>query len=439
MEYCGKLGDNGISRKALTKTLASFTAVIFTMAGACELPALDYTEVSMSRKAYYDNEMVIRYQNGEETFDAMKAKDILMGGISDAGMQKKSLEDIARESENINRNLGNALSCAENGGTLSDDSLFIWSGDVQESSVTDWTLPENSKAEYSKIHGLPEITEGQPPMGNTIPNPPTNHQLPEMSGEESAPTPPKEEISATPPADNNAVNPPPENIVPNTPETEVPGDTAIPDIPNTDEGAGAPGDTGTTDTPSDGGGADAVPMPGFQINADGMIYGVIYEEGLVDADGCLELPTQGCSGILKGAFDKIDAGICEIIIPPNITFIDNGALADLPELSWIDAMEGNPNYSSVDGVLFDSSQSTIMAFPAGRIGTYNVPEFVERFAEDSFTNVNIEKLDMRTCGLVEAGPGIFGGNGGNGLVIFAPKAYLEGYQIIFGDMDVIVE
>jgi hypothetical protein len=48
----------------------------------------------------------------------------------------------------------------------------------------------------------------------------------------------------------------------------------------------------------------------------------------------------------------------------------------------VDAL--NPNYSSVEGVLFDKSQATILEYPGGRTGSYQVPDTVRLIGEEAF-------------------------------------------------------
>jgi hypothetical protein len=43
-------------------------------------------------------------------------------------------------------------------------------------------------------------------------------------------------------------------------------------------------------------------------------------------------------------------------------------------LTWIDVSEANSNYASVDGVLFSKDQTTLVAFPRGRTGSYSIPD-----------------------------------------------------------------
>lgn len=53
-------------------------------------------------------------------------------------------------------------------------------------------------------------------------------------------------------------------------------------------------------------------------------------------------------------------------------------------LQRINVAEGNLNFASEDGVLFDKDKKTLICFPCGRTGTYTVPEYVQTIGEDAF-------------------------------------------------------
>lgn len=174
---------------------------------------------------------------------------------------------------------------------------------------------------------------------------------------------------------------------------------------------------------------------GFLIDEAGMIYG-IDAETLVVTDGYLELPAEGCIGIKKEAFSEMGAEIVEVYIPSNISIIEEGAFSNLYQLEWIEAGGGNTGYMSIDGVLFDGSGTTLLAFPSGRTDSYAVPEGVVRIADGAFANTVISCLDLWRCNLVEMGANIFGGHSGNGIEIIVPAESIDWYQNLFTGYDV---
>jgi len=56
----------------------------------------------------------------------------------------------------------------------------------------------------------------------------------------------------------------------------------------------------------------------------------------------------------------------------------------------------NPVYSSLDGVMFNKSQRTLMEYPAGRAGAYIVPDGVEAMSHRAFFGcVGLTSVTMR--------------------------------------------
>lgn len=133
---------------------------------------------------------------------------------------------------------------------------------------------------------------------------------------------------------------------------------------------------------------------GFLIDESGKITGISNRD-LVVSDGCLILPSEGCTGITAGAFLGAGDGIVEVSLPANMTDLEEGAFLGLNEVEWIETEE-NPVYFSEDGVLFSEDGTCLFAFPAGRTGTYPLPESVTRIATDAFAGASIEKIsDLR--------------------------------------------
>lgn len=74
-----------------------------------------------------------------------------------------------------------------------------------------------------------------------------------------------------------------------------------------------------------------------------------------------------------------------LTIPASTTTIGLNAF-DLSEgLLRIDVDSANPSFSSIDGVLFDKSGETLIAYPEGRTGSYVVPDGVKVISAFSFS------------------------------------------------------
>lgn len=171
--------------------------------------------------------------------------------------------------------------------------------------------------------------------------------------------------------------------------TDEPKDTIVNesnDIPknDTEESEDAKTDIAETATP-------------FLIDEAGMLYG-INEEMLDCRSGVLELPSENCVGIRSHVFINGFTDIYEIYIPSNISVIETGAFDGIDNLFDIMVEEGNINYTSIDGVLYDEEEITLLAFPAGRTGGYIVPTQTERIAANAFAQTGLSVIDIRDCG-----------------------------------------
>lgn len=85
-----------------------------------------------------------------------------------------------------------------------------------------------------------------------------------------------------------------------------------------------------------------------------------------------------------------------INIPATLTNIESGAIYDIPTLDAINVDENNPNYKSVDGILYSKDMKTLIAYPANKKDTtFKVPEGVEVIARYALSyNENLERIIM---------------------------------------------
>ena len=101
-------------------------------------------------------------------------------------------------------------------------------------------------------------------------------------------------------------------------------------------------------------------LTGFVSNDAGYITSCTGAGGV--ADGILALPADAaCTGIESGALSAVAGQIEEIYIPANITYIGAGAFDGLPNLMYIEAAPGNPNYYSENGILYTSAGEVVAA------------------------------------------------------------------------------
>lgn len=87
--------------------------------------------------------------------------------------------------------------------------------------------------------------------------------------------------------------------------------------------------------------------------------------------------------IASNAFASCN-GLTSVKIPSTVITIEPGAFTGCP--GSIDVDPNNPNYSSIDGVLFNKAQTELIQFPTSKSGDYLVPSTVIHIGSFSFFN-----------------------------------------------------
>lgn len=411
MEYCGKITRNMLSKRRMLSALGATLAMIILTGTAYELPELNYAEIASADTKMMEEMTKNPYQPIAGNINGWDPAKILTQWPDSVKFPWKNMEAGAVRLKNANMYIGPAV-------VLPDESGMNLTGNLYSGpdiAMDHHAAGENTYGKYPFTPDPPEIV---------IPGTPEN----------VVPGTPENVVPGTP---ETVLPDTPENVVPDIPETVLPDTPEIvpPDVPDEGTGTDVPNDGTAPDTPSDG---TVNAAAGFEINEEGLLCRFIPEEAQID-DGYLVLPAEGCTGIAGGAFDNAGEGITDIEIPDNITYIEDGALSGLPELFCIWTGDGNPVYTQVDGVLFDKDMTTIVSFPSGRIGTYELPSSVTRIADYAFANTNLSKLVMIKSLPPEVGSMAFGESGGSGLVISAPPDYFEEFQEIFSGFQVTVQ
>lgn len=120
----------------------------------------------------------------------------------------------------------------------------------------------------------------------------------------------------------------------------------------------------------------------------------------VDAfKGCKSLKSisipASVASIGAGAFS--DTGLATINIPSAVTSIGASAFAASASgmsLSSITVDASNPNYKSVDGVLYNKAGDTLVAFPQAKTGTFSIPNPVVTVADGSFAFSSLSAISI---------------------------------------------
>lgn len=93
-------------------------------------------------------------------------------------------------------------------------------------------------------------------------------------------------------------------------------------------------------------------------------------------------------------WDAYKANIEALNIAEGVTSITDGAFADCTSLATVTVAAGNANYSVVDNVLFENT-NTLALYPAGKAGTeYTVPATVTAIAAKAFYNTGLTTITI---------------------------------------------
>ena len=89
---------------------------------------------------------------------------------------------------------------------------------------------------------------------------------------------------------------------------------------------------------------------------------------------------DGVTNIGYAAFGYCTS-LTNIMIPDSVTTIAGQAFDTCLNLAAITVGAGNPVYSSVDGVLFNQNQTSLLTFPKGKVGSYAIPGTVSEIGD----------------------------------------------------------
>jgi hypothetical protein len=89
------------------------------------------------------------------------------------------------------------------------------------------------------------------------------------------------------------------------------------------------------------------------------------------------------TSIWYGAFEDCTS-LTSITIPNSVTSIEMWAFSGCTSLTSIAVDSANPTYSSLDGVLFNKSQTTLIQCPGGKAGSYSIPNSVTSIGRWAF-------------------------------------------------------
>ena len=77
-------------------------------------------------------------------------------------------------------------------------------------------------------------------------------------------------------------------------------------------------------------------------------------------------------------------GLTSVTIPNSVTNVGETPFYNCTSLIEIDVDPGNPVYVSIAGVLLDQSQTTLLEYPSGQVGSYTIPSTVICIGDQAF-------------------------------------------------------
>jgi hypothetical protein len=150
-------------------------------------------------------------------------------------------------------------------------------------------------------------------------------------------------------------------------------------------------------------------------NADGMTVTVIGQGAFLDAGLTSVTIPDSVASIGTRAFGGND--LTSVTISTSVTNFGNNPFYLCTNLTNITVEAGNPDYSSVDGVLFGQNQTVLVQFPCGLEGSYTVTNTVTDISQGAFYGcASLTNVTM-TNGVTNIGMNAFNASGLTSVII----------------------
>jgi hypothetical protein len=150
---------------------------------------------------------------------------------------------------------------------------------------------------------------------------------------------------------------------------------------------------------------DCTSLTGIDVSSSNTNYasfqGVLYNKAIttliqypIGRAGEFTVPSNVAT-IAESAFAD-SPGLTSVTVPDSVLRIEASAFAYCHSLKSINVVNGNPNYASVDGVLYDKGVNSLIQFPSGRLGAFVIPSSVTKIGDSSFYWCNLTRLEVPT-------------------------------------------
>jgi hypothetical protein len=132
------------------------------------------------------------------------------------------------------------------------------------------------------------------------------------------------------------------------------------------------------------------------------------------------------------------ASLTSVWIGNSVISIGGGAFAACRSLSAIPVAANNPAYSSVEGVLCNKSQTTLVQCPAGKAGSYSIPNAITSIGFAAFEYCSSLTSVLVPASVTGFGVGAFYGCTSLTAVCFQGNAPSVGWNMFLGANDATV-
>lgn len=120
------------------------------------------------------------------------------------------------------------------------------------------------------------------------------------------------------------------------------------------------------------------------------IDGILFDKTITTCIKCPEAKKGNC--ILPNSVSKFETSAFEncnnlisIQLGNGLSALSSRSFVQCKALEKFIVLSDQPNFSVVDGVLFNKNKTTLIAFPVGKSGVYFIPKSVTKIAEDGFS------------------------------------------------------